>query len=386
MRSLRGMLCWRETAKGLTALAAAGVIGVTAGLAVQPPAVAAPGTAAAGPAGTGSASAAVTWRARTVVKLGSRLASLAVSPQAGAAYELLARNKFGQGPFRLERISLATRAVRRGPAFPVSDVAVAAGYLWVSGDTGSGSSAFRPVLYQVNPATLAVLRSWRLTTRPTSDFAEITVAAGPAGTAWVGFLRTLWRLNPGTGTVLRRVRLAAGLSAVDIAVDPAARHLYVAARENKTGGVLPLEYTAGSGRLIARSARTALRFSAGGAQLTAVPSGVWASFRTGMLGQTVLLRQGGLRTVRLPSAGRGLYGWAMNASTVYGGGSLWLNSGVQGRIACVGPGTGRIRASGTLKALDNGIGLLAVSPSARKVFALGGSGLLAITAPGSCWQ
>ena len=342
------------------------------------------------------------WQERTVTRLSPLMMSTAVDPSGRAAYELVARRPGGTGPFRLWRIGLAagsarvTGVARRGPVFPVSAVSVAGGFVWVSGDLSTGpsvSASSRVVLYQVNPRTLAVLASWRGLGLP-GRYAPVSVTAGPARMVWVGFGGTLLQLRTRSGGTVRRVRLPVGLLASDIAVDPAARHLYVAG-EGRLGGVTALEYAAGTGRLLATAARSPLRFSVGGAALTAVPGGVWASFRTGMLGQTVLLRQAGLGSVPLPasylpgvppaSVQPDFYRYAMGASTGFGGGALWLSQGTGGLTGCVAPRTGQVRSVATLRLLADGGELLGVRPAARQVFAAGPSGLIVITAPARCW-
>jgi hypothetical protein len=398
----------------LGALLLAAVAGVLTGTA-QPSSSAPAAPAASVPAASGSAGRAgpsraqvisavvgvAGWRARTVTRLSPLMMSTALDPAGRAAYELVARRPGGTGPFRLWRIGLSAGAARvpgtarRGPAFPVSEVSVAGGLVWVSGDLSTGPSrpaSSRPVLYQVNPRTLAVVASWRLPGR-SGRYVPVSVAAGPARTVWAGWGGTLRQLRTGTGATVRQVRLPAGLLASDIAVDPAARYLYVAG-EGRLGGVTALEYAAGTGRLLASAARSPLRFSVGGAALTAVPGGVWASFRTGLLGQTVLLRQPGLGSVPLPasylpgvppaSARLGLYHYAMDASTGYGG-ALWLSQGTSGLTGCVAPGTGQVRSVATLRLLADGGELLGVRLSARQVLAVGPSGLIAITAPARCW-
>ena len=418
----------------LALAAAAGVVTGTAQPSSSVPAVPVSGVsrpvvsgvaagASAGPGGSSRAqviSAVVGdagWRARTVTRLSPLMTSAAVDPAARAAYELVARRPGGTGPFRLWRIGLpggsggsggsarsggsggagrVAGAVRGGPAFPVSEVSVAGGFVWVSGDLSAGSAASAssgPVLYQVSPRTLAVLGSWRLPGRA-GGYAPVSVAAGPGGTVWAGSGGTLRQLRTRTGATVRQVRLPGGLLASDIAVDPAARHLYVAG-EGRLGGVTALEYAAGTGRLLATAARSPLRFSVGGAALTAVPGGVWASFRTGMLGRTVLLRQAGLGSVPLPasylpgvppaSVQPDFYRYAMGASTGFGGGALWLSQGTGGLTGCVAPRTGQVRSVATLRLLADGGELLGVRPAARQVFAAGPSGLIVITAPARCW-
>jgi hypothetical protein len=330
-----------------------------------------------------TAASSSSWQARTVAALSPGTINVAVSPRARAAYEMVVGSATRRGPFQLRRIGLAGQPTARGSHFPVSDIRVAAGYVWVSGAVLLPGSSFRLVLYQVDPATLRVLRSWRLTGQRSTGLQVVPVAQGPAGTVWIGFEQTLWRLNTRTGAVVRRARLRSGLSVSDVAVDPARKHLYVAAAP-RLGGAVLREYSAGNGRLLASASGAPLRFSAAGAALTAVPHGVWASYRTGMAGQTILLRQRGLRIATL-AGGRGLFNWFMLGRTGYGGGALWLavNSGA---VGCIAPASGRVRARTRLRAMVGGGYLLGVSAARREVYALGQSAVVAITAPSRCWR
>jgi hypothetical protein len=367
MRNVRAFI------RPLTILAAAGAVAVS-------------GTAAAAAAPARAAG----WRVTAVAKLAPGLVAAVVSPAARTAYELASPTSSGGAPYRLSRISLATRKVTAGPAFSVSTLTLAAGYLWVSGATYSPSTKlFKPVLYEVSPATLGVVRRWSAFSPSKVGF-SVSVASGPGGTAWIGFGQALLHVRPGPGTVLRRDRLAAaGHFVSGIAANPALTRLYVA-DQNPGGGAIALELSASTGRVLARSA-TPLRDSVGGAGLTGLPSGVAASYRTGMLGETVLLRQRGLSQVKVPAKSAGLYGWAMYASTVYGGGALWLNQEITGLTGCVTPGTGAVRASATLKALKDDGALLTVDATARRVYTLAPSSngsrdtLATIAAPARCW-
>ena len=51
--------------------------------------------------------------------------------------------------------------------------------------------------------------------------------------------------------------------------------------------------------VLAEASGGRLRYSVAGADLSAVPGGVWASFRTGMMGLTVHLGANGLPRVRI---------------------------------------------------------------------------------------
>src|SRR5262245_56163561 len=88
------------------------------------------------PAGTGQARHAPAWSARVLARLGNRAISAAATQR--AAYEMIAGQR-GNGPFRLQRVSLtAGHRVTRGRRFPVSDISLAAGSLWISGGIVTG--------------------------------------------------------------------------------------------------------------------------------------------------------------------------------------------------------------------------------------------------------
>jgi hypothetical protein len=343
-----------------------------------------PATATATPTATGTVTAAArssSWRVRRVAPLSPQAMNVVMNPRTGVAYEMVADAR-GDGPFRLRRTAVAGQRAVSGPAFPVFGLQLAGGYVWVSGTVVHGSTATGVAFYQVNPNTLRVIRSWhRRGAAP--GIGQVPVTDGPAGTVWVGFDRTLWRLSTSTGVIVARARLRSGLSVSDAALDPARTHLYVSVAP-RLGGAGLREYSASSGRLLASASGKPLKFSVSGAALTAVPGRVWASYRTGMAGQTILLRQRDLRTVRF-TGGRTLFDWFMTGSTAYGGGSVWVGTN-NGEVGCVAPSTGRVRARSRLTPLVGGGDLLGVSAARHQVLAVGQSGILAITAPATCWR
>jgi hypothetical protein len=161
-----------------------------------------------------------------------------------------------------------------------------------------------------------------------------------------------------------------------------------------------LAFSAGTGGLLAQTGRTPLTWSAGGAQLAAVPAGVWVSFRTGMLGQSVLLSARSLSMINdapagsaadSPVTGSGtVYSWAMGSVAAYGGGALWVaTSG--GLVACVNPLTGTVRSQGVMTSRPGlVVAALAADPAAREVAAVvsggGYTGVVAISPPRACWS
>jgi hypothetical protein len=189
---------------------------------------------------------------------------------------------------------------------------------------------------------------------------------------------------------------------------PGGENLYAAAaRLPKPYGAVVLEYSAGTGRLLAQSDGATLKWSAGGAWLTAVPGGVWVWFRTGMLGQSGLLSArslsvaGGFPTnfnpADSPATGVGtVYDWAMGSNSAYGGGALWVTT-TGGLLACVSPVTGQVRAQETVTSGQAlGVNAIAADPAARQVVAVTSTisnttgfttvTLLTITPPRDCWR
>lgn len=326
----------------------------------------------------------IVLRESTVEAIGDQV----VDPAAGAVFVLVSKtNTPVRGPWALCRISLATGAVRLGPTYPAGGLTMASGYLWVYSAAGVRA---QPVVSQVNPVTLDRGRSIRLPAVPASfGGAPVALTAGPVGSVWIGSDRTLLRVSVSTGAVLTRVTLPQGMVGGDLAVNPAATTLYVSADSGTAGGVI-LEYNARSGRKLAAASGGVIRYSVAGADLTAVPGGVWASFRTGMMGMTIHLGANGLpmitppgpRIVRTPP--NSVFHWPMYETTSYGGGALWVANELA-IVACLDPRTGAIRASEHLPLSQFISGFDAIDPAPQTIFALHYADLLQITPPRRCW-
>jgi hypothetical protein len=324
------------------------------------------------------------------------IAGQVADPAAGALYLLASETiRPARGPWVLCRISLRTGAVRLGPTFPVGSLAEASGYLWVYSAPGPGS---QPAISQVNPATLAVVRPIALPRVPANlTGLPAVVAAGADGSVWLGTGRALMRVGVSTGVTLTRVILPAGLAVWDVTANPAGTALYVAAARvmsGETAGLVMLEYDARSGRRLAMMPGGPLRYSAGGAGLTAVPGGVWVSFRTGMMGLTVHLGAHGLRMIAPPGPGiaktppTGVFHWPMDEAIVYGGGALWVAT--LRFMACLNPRTGKVRASERVGQSPQATNHLiyqfqAVDPKEHAIYGVSVDGLLHVTPPRRCW-
>lgn len=334
------------------------------------------------------------WPSRTVLResLTDAGSSQVVDPGAGAVFVLASTaSTTGKGAWVLCQISLATGAVRRGQMFRAGELALASGYLWAD---AAGIPA-QPVVSEVSPVTLARIRPIALPRAPANFGLPATVTAGPTGSVWIGYYRTLLRVDVATGRALARVTLPPGLAVGNDAVAANGTTLYASAthvaKDGGMAGLVMLEYGARSGRRRAKASGGLMRYSVAGADLTAVPGGVWASFRTGMMGLTIHLGALGLpmitppgpRIARTPPTG--VFHWPMYETTSYGGGALWVANQL-GIVACLDPRTGTIRASEHLPQSQLISGFDTIDPATHTIFAFGNGGLLQITPPRRCWR
>ena len=369
------------------------------------------GSACGGPAAavTSPSARPAPWPERGIVLAKGNDPPLAFAPQvldpaAGVLYALVPTSVASpSAPYVLEAIDLRTGRARRGESYRKAyGLALASGVLWVSAGSGAGG---HPVLDEASPRTLATIRSVPL---PGPSTMVWVVAAGPPGSVWAGAARTLLLVSADTGAVLARAVLPSGLYLTTLAAGPGGGNLYAAAaRLPKPYGAVVLEYSAGTGRLVAQTGGATLKYSAGGAWLTAVPGGVWVWFRTGMLGQSGLLRAGSLSVgggfpanvnpANSPATGVGtVYDWAMSSTSAYGGGALWVTTN-GGLLACVSPVTGQVRAQETVTSGQAlGVYSMAADPAARQVVAVTSTindvtgamtiTLLTFTPPRGCWR
>lgn len=316
---------------------------------------------------------------------------------AGAAFSLVSETFNDQGPWQLERIDIDRATTESGPTFDYRTLAIAGGYLWIAcGQALDDPSS--PQLCQVDPASLAIVDQLPLPPPkdPLSGGYGLVVTGGPGDTVWVGCEQTLVHIDVGDRAILSTVPLDSG-TIDDLSVDPGSNYLYVSV-ENPTISGQPVdaavdEVDARTGRtLVETSANSAVTESAGAGALSAVPGGVWTSFRTGMRGETILLRQSDLAMVGPPRADLdvpfpdSVFVWMMGASTIYGGDALFVVN-QNGILACVDPSTGAVRAQEHLiNAEGTDSQLLAVDAVSGRLFATDGGGVQAITPPPVCWR
>jgi hypothetical protein len=348
-----------------------------------------PATAASGPTRTVALRA--SWPERRILPERIGIASQLFDPGTDVLYTLMPMTQApATGRYVLQATDLRTGAVRRGESYPLAQLSLVSGYLWVSGWPIAGTP---PVLGQVDPETLRTVRS----VSPSGVSWASAVAPGPAGSVWVGGYRTLLRISVDSGAVLARAELPSGLGLSGMAASSGGASLYVSAAHLVAGGAedgaILLEYSARTGQLLAETDHTPISYSVAGAGLTALPAGVWVSFRTGSLGRSVLVSERALATVIAPVAAQtpdSVYYWPMFSASVYGGGALWVTTQT-GLVACVNPVTGQVRAAETVTSQAAQLGgLLLADGAARQVFGFvendGYTALVSISPPRSCWD
>ncbi len=333
------------------------------------------------------------WDEQTVV---AGTCPQVVDLAARAGFALVSDVPTDQGPWVLQRIDLDRATTETGPSFSDATLAVASGYLWISCGRGVAGDGLGPVLCQVDPITLTVVRQIPLPPPDVPAWGEaVVVVAGPDGTVWAGYGRALVHVAVADGALLSTETIASGTVA-SLSVDPAGLSLYVALSYPTVAGravdASVLEFDARTGQALAATpADSAVTNSVSGGTLTAVPGGVWMSFRVGMSGETLLLRQSDLAVVGPPTSALeqaqpdGVFSWIMDASTIYGAGALLLVN-EDGVMACIDPETAAIRVEEHLAGAEaSAVQLLAVDGASRQVFVTDGNGLEAITPPPACW-
>jgi hypothetical protein len=342
---------------------------------------AAPAVGTAGAVGAAPASPQARWPSHLVLAEPARLAigNQVIDSATGADFALASANAGATS--KLRRTVLSSGRVKLGPAFPVSSIGLGGGYVWVYGVQELAHNTLKFRLYQVSPSTLAVVRSSTLASaRNAAGFMGLTPDG--SGDIAVGYLRSVRIINARSGATAGTITIRRGLFVSDVSAR--GRYLYVAAN-GPGGGSVVLEYNARTLRLLASNSRRPLLFSVGGALLTSAPGGVWVSFRTGMLGQTVLLRQHGLGFVTLPGSGtRGdLFVWVMTATTEFAGASVFLAK-EGGQVGCMNPATGHIRARGSVPGLSETGELIGAATDGRVLYGVSPRGVIAISPPSAC--
>jgi hypothetical protein len=339
------------------------------------------------------------WPERRAVSPGRTptYSGMAVDPATDTAYALVPL--VGSQSDARYRLTCATEPggpVRKGPVLEDPDLALASDYLWAFGKPGR-----KAVVSQINPRTLRVIRSITLPGDRPPGYAAVHLTAGYGHSVWAGSTRvgptgTLYRLDTRSGQIMATATLPAGTAAYDVSYYPYPTEccaVYASAAYVVDGGAegnLVLEFDATNGQPVATADQGLVTESVAGSAVTAAPDGVWDSFRTGMLGLTLHLRQPDLALTAPTAAGiaqspaTGLFHWAMYATTVFGGGSLWLTN-QSGRLACLDPGNGRIRAIERLSQSKLVYQLFAADPVRHLLFGAVSQGLVVISPPAACW-
>jgi hypothetical protein len=244
----------------------------------------------------------------------------------------------------LVRIDAATGAVAASaPVVPavLNAPVVLDGKVWVVVQYLAG----HVLLYGYDPQTLDHVSTVTVpAVRQMSTDGQGVLAAGPDGNLYVAAGSSVAVVNPASGAVVRRIQLPVG-PANSVAISPDGSRLYVGTSAQSAQSFLLMTYDLNRGDAPAGSSRMSVGV---GGSLVATSGGVWGSLGSGM-SEWVWFAPGGNLSSASPvsrGAGGGLISLPSAAE-----GAIWIG-GTQ-TLACADPGTGRVRASGTIPA-DHG--------------------------------
>jgi len=235
---------------------------------------------------------------------------------------------------RIARLDLATRAVVRSPVFRGSIwLADAGGSLWTTAISGTGPGLRH--LYQLDPATLAVVR--------TIDLSVVRffgspgqIVATPFG-LWVANGPNIVLVNPSDGAILRAVTANSDAEVGALAVDPSGNVLYVSTHVSGEASAVDLsERDADTGRV--RVVGSLRGFDLGVNSLSATNDGVWVATPTGMMGFIAFRATSDLGASPSPrglSGTNGIHGQVAQ-------GVLWVLDDMVGKLSCADPVTGHV--------------------------------------------
>ncbi|HLI55915.1 MAG TPA: hypothetical protein VKY26_02665 [Actinomycetota bacterium] len=263
-------------------------------------------------------------------------------------------------------------------------LAVSGNALWLASQTTSSvTSSTTATLYRLDPESLTV--SLRIAL-PTSNQATTPSIAGTTdGSLWVASGTALSRFDSESGALRDRITVAGELNDISLS----GSRLFDSLQE-PSGLVVVEQRDAASGRL---QARRDLPSAIAGAQVVGSSTGVWVSYRGGMMGSTFLLEAGTLADGPVPSGAgsrdsdSNLYGGMMGSWATIDGGVLWITR--IGHFTCADPRTGAVRATETLTK-TTGIAALVVLGHELLAIAQNGNGsssttIDVITPPSACW-
>lgn len=172
------------------------------------------------------------WRETTIL---SGATPQAVDTESDTAYALTANFEVNHGYGHLQSFDFATQQKKSGPTFDVNALTLAAGYLWVYGSQTLLGRPLGPVLCEVSPSTLQVIRQVRIPNSGGRRGVPSSLTQGPGRSIWASFGRILVRVNAQTGAVLHRVTIPSG-GIESISSNPSGRYLYASVSYPKVEG------------------------------------------------------------------------------------------------------------------------------------------------------
>lgn len=281
------------------------------------------------PAPAGTAIPDAPWPAQLIDHLALRQDSLTGSGNSLYAFA-------GQD---LVRIDPATGAVERSaPASSrvMNAPVVLGGKVWVV----SYYQAGRVILDGYDAQTLDHVTSVTIpTSGQVSSAAQGVLAAGPDGHLYLAAGDSVAVISPASGAVIRRIQQSVSFDS-SVAVSPDGSRLYVSIADPSAETFELLTYDLTRGGVPTGSSRMSVGL---GGSLVATSGGVWGTIGSGM-GEWVWFAPGGNLSSASPVT-RGAGGGLVSLPSVAQG-AVWI--GGTHTLACADPGTGKVRASGTI--------------------------------------
>lgn len=262
-----------------------------------------------------------------------------------------------------------TQVVARSALLPTGQLAAAGQTLWLAPQPTTPGQPLSVI--ELNPITLSGPGFLALPGASDSSGSPLVIAGNSAGLLWVGYGTHLYEIDTAHPAVVAQA--TANNQIVGLALDGSGR-LY----DSLSGEVPPTTPKVEQRNSVTGSLRASTTNpSVAGARLVAASSGVWASYRTGLLGASTLYAADTLAVATTSSAP--YFAGGMDVYTSLAGGALWVTT--TSNLTCADPDTGAVRAS---ESSSNGYPPTVVAVIASHVFASSTQGLSLLRPPKAC--
>ena len=237
---------------------------------------------------------------------------------------------------RLARIDRVSGAMITAGPFPYAvRVAVAGDMVWMGAGNQYPATPFpgSSTVTAVDATTLRVLLQLSF---PGPAQAAVGNVAGDSEALWLGYGTRLYRLSAKDGRMLGSEDL--GGIASSIALDPSGLHVYLGSVAIGDTGAAVTEFDPAT--LQPQVSSSTGGAGLGGPHVAAGANDVWISYATGMLGEVEHRKASDLTQIPVAAAQH------TNGVSVFAvAGTVWVSDSMAGRLMCLDPQTGAVRAA-----------------------------------------